>query len=163
VDNGVQINIGNTGGVPGNTFADYSHLQTVEDPTGQNIQVTFRGGGNPLLSNPNSDEAVMAVAHEGIHVQDAEDWASRGFTDEPTLLQTEFRAYGVTSLVGEARGAAILIGTSPPPNPNNTQFPFWSKGYSQPVNNMLRTGMIKAINPQWALGAWTRNTQGGGD
>ena len=157
VDNGVVINIGPTGGSSAFTYADDSHPVTADDPTGQNIQVTFRGGKDAVLGNPNSDEAIMAVAHEGSHAADAEDWAINGFTNSPRKFQTESRAYGVSSLVGEARGLTMLAGTR-----NGSTLTFWGISYSEPVNNMSKTGMIKALYRDWANQAFKKNTQGGG-
>jgi hypothetical protein len=94
--------------------------------------------------------------------QGKEGWASAGFKDAPTSLQTEFKAYGVSSLVGEAQGSILLTATPPSENPSGKTFLFWAKPASQAVNNAFRTAMIKSIYPNWDKQAWTVNTNGGG-
>jgi RHS repeat-associated protein len=159
VANGVTVNIGATGGYPASTFAQQSPIETALNPTGQDIEVTLRGD---LMGTATNADLVDTVAHEGSHVADAEDWAKAGFTGEaqPTNLQTELRAYGVGSSLAAAQGRIWQVANSP--EQPNIKFPFWMRNYSQGVNNMLSTGMIKALYPNWAHKAWQEETQGGG-
>ena len=100
------------------------------------------------------------IAHEGSHVSDAEAWATAGFTPgaNPTNLRTEFAAYGVTITMAQAQGATILSGTKPG---GNTSIVFWNS--QRPADNQaMRTNMIKAFYPAWAVKAFGENTKGSG-
>jgi ribosomal protein L21E len=140
-DNGVTINIGATAGYPGTTMAGNTGQVTDDNPTGQNIQVTLNSG---LFNGGSSDALTWTVGHEGSHVADAEQWADSGFTQagNPTVMGTEFRAYGVTASIAEALGAKALTGTAPSWThaPSTT---FWRAGYLQPVNDALTRLLIK--------------------
>jgi RHS repeat-associated protein len=152
--NGVTVNVGDNGGFPGVTTATNGAPITGANPTGQNIQVTFQTG---LLENANTNGVIGTVAHEGSHVGDAEAWASAGYTDaaNPTHFDTEFRAYGVTSIFGAAQGASALSGTSPRGGGPHL---FWEKMFPDVVNNALRTNMIKTLYPGWEQKAFQANT-----
>ncbi len=159
-DNGVTINVGATAGYPGTTTASNNGQVTDENPTGQNIQVTLNPG---LFNGRISNASIWTVGHEGSHVADAEQWADNGFsqTANPTNMETEFRAYGVTSSIAEALGATVLTGTAPawthaPPTT------FWRSTYLPPVNDALTRVMIKRNYPNWAQKAFQENTEGGG-
>jgi RHS repeat-associated protein len=90
VDNGVNVRFDsnlNTGGVTevsGTANGDKS----ADNPTGQNINVTF---------NPNAVGDASLVGHEGSHVADGSDWVASGFSasKDPTNHQTEMDANDV--------------------------------------------------------------------
>jgi hypothetical protein len=124
--NGVTVNVGATGGFPGTTYASNDGTVSAANPTGQNIQVTFNPG---VFNGGNSDAINGVIGHEGSHVGDAEAWAKAGFTDaaaRPTNFDTEFKAYGGTSIFGAAQGAGILRGTKPG---DTTPHLFWEKNF----------------------------------
>jgi RHS repeat-associated protein len=151
--NGVTVNVGATGGFPGTTSVSNDGTVSAANPTGQNIQVTF----NPGAFGGNSDALYGTIGHEGSHVEDGEAWAKAGFTDaaNPTHFDTEFKAYGVTSIFGAAQGAGILRGTKPG---DNTPHLIWERNFPDVVNNALRTNMIKTLYPNWAEKAFQANT-----
>ena len=151
--NGVTVNVGATGGFPGTTSVSNDGTVSAANPTGQNIQVTF----NPGVFGGNSDSLNGVIGHEGSHVEDGEAWAKAGFTDaaNPTHFDTEFKAYGVTSVFGAAQGAGILRGTKPG---DNTPHLIWERNFPDVVNNALRTNMIKTLYPNWAEKAFQANT-----
>ena len=151
--NGVTVNVGATGGYPGTTSVSNDGTVSAANPTGQNIQVTF----NPGVFSGNSDALNGVVGHEGSHVEDGEVWAKAGFTDaaNPTHFDTEFKAYGVTSIFGAAQGAQFLMGTKPG---DNTSHLIWDRSVPGFFNNALRTTMIKALYPNWAEKAFEKNT-----
>jgi hypothetical protein len=152
--NGVTVNVGATGGYPGTTTVSNDGTVSAANPTGQNIQVTFNSG---VFGSGNSDTIDQVIGHEGSHVEDGEAWAKAGFTDaaNPTNLDTEFRAYEVTSIFGAAQGAQILRGTKPG---DTTPHLLWEKGFPDVLNNALRTTMIKTLYPNWAEKAFQANT-----
>jgi RHS repeat-associated protein len=151
--NGVTVNVGATGGYPGTTSVSNDGTVSAANPTGQNIQVTF----NPGVFGGNSDSLNGAIGHEGSHVEDGEAWAEAGFTDaaRPTNFDTEFKAYGVTSIFGAAQGAQFLMGTKPG---DNTHHLIWDRSVPGFFNDALRTTMIKALYPNWAEKAFEKNT-----
>jgi RHS repeat-associated protein len=156
VDNGVTVNIGQTvNNSPAMTTADNGSPKTRDNPTGQNIQVTLRPG----LLGSSDPTTTMAIGHEGSHVADAEDWAKAGFTAAatPSHYTTEFRAYGVTSALGDAFGFKILSGTR-----NGVSHVFWMKSATEAGNDVFRSIFIKAAYPDWQQDAFQANTQGGG-
>ena len=154
-DNGVTVNIGqtSTGAVAETDANNPLQQKTTQNPTGQDIQVTL----SPGLIESTKPTATMAIAHEGSHVADAEDWAKAGFTGSPTHFQTEFRAYGVTSALGDAFGFQSLSGS----RPNSPPHLFWNKGFTDAGNDVFRSIMIKATYPNWQNDAFKLNTQGG--
>jgi RHS repeat-associated protein len=157
VANGVTVNIGNTA-YPGQTTATDGAAKTDLNPTGQNIQVTINSG---LFGSGDANGISATVAHEGSHVGDAEDWAKAGFTDaaNPTSYNTEYRAYGVTTSIMEAFGAQQLSGS----HDGVTFHKFWMKGATDVYNNQIgRPAMIKTFYPNWALKAFQKNVEGGG-
>ena len=77
-------------------------------------------------------------------------------------METEFKAYGVSALVGEAQGLNILMGVPPPPNPSGSKYLFWGRPFPQPINDALRSNMIKALHPDWQKQAFSANTKGEG-
>jgi RHS repeat-associated protein len=155
--NGVTVNVGETqDNAPAMTNASQGGKITAANPTGQDIQVTFRPG---FLESANSDTTAQVTGHEGSHVEDAEDWAKAGYTEaaRPTRFETEFRAYGVTSIFGEAQGYGILHGSM-----NGGQsYLFWEKIFPEPLNNALRATMIRALYPVSDAKAFKDNTKEG--
>jgi RHS repeat-associated protein len=156
--NGVTVNIGATGGFPGNTIAEGGGTVTAANPTGQNIQVNLNGG---LFDKGTSPALIGAVAHEGSHVEDAEAWARAGFTANanPSNFKTEFAAYGVTIAIAQAFGAQALTGTKPG---GKTSMTFWNSQSSSAQNDTMRSKMIKTFYPAWEVKAFGENTKGSG-
>jgi hypothetical protein len=156
--NGVTVNVGATGGFPGNTIAEGGGDKTAANPTGQKIDVTLNGG---LFDKGNSPGLLGAIAHEGSHVEDAESWAKAGFTPgaNPSNFKTEFAAYGVTIAMAQAQGAGVLSGTKPG---SNNSMVFWNGSKSTWENNNMRSNMIKTFYPSWAVKAFGENTNGSG-
>jgi RHS repeat-associated protein len=100
VDNGVTVDVGNTGKYGAiTTVAGAAGPKTADNPTGQKINVTF---GTGVLS----DARPTLAAHEGSHVADGSDWVRSGFSAamNPTRYQTELNAYQVQSNVGQGLG-----------------------------------------------------------
>lgn len=154
--NGVTINLGSTpNGSQATTSADNGATKTELNPTGQNIQVTINGS----LFTGATNNVVDAVAHEGSHVADAQDWAKAGFSDaaSPTNGQTEFRAYGVSASIREGIGGVGTLTASR----NGEAHVFWMLRLPQPVNDVLRSNMVKSLYPNWPQQAFKANTQGG--
>ena len=100
----------------------------------------------------------MTVAHEGSHVEDAEDWADAGFTDaaRPTNLETEFRAYRIDADFADVFGYNMLTGSL-----GGESHLFWNRYFPQGMNDALTTNMVKNFYPNWSLKAWQSNTSGG--
>jgi uncharacterized protein RhaS with RHS repeats len=156
--NGVTVNVGATGGFPGNTIAEGGGDKTAANPTGQKIDVTLNGG---LFDKGSSPGLLGAIAHEGSHVEDAESWAKAGFTPgaNPSNFKTEFAAYGVTITMAQAQGAGVLSGTKPG---SKNSMVFWNSSKSTWENNNMRSNMIKTFYPSWAVKAFGENTNGSG-
>jgi RHS repeat-associated protein len=156
--NGVTVNVGPTGGFPGNTVAEGGGRITDENKTGQDIQVTLNGGLFDMGSSPG---LLGAIAHEGSHVEDAEAWAKAGFTPRanPTSLKTEFAAYGVTIAMGQAQGSTVLSGTNPI---TKDKMVFWDSSKSSGENQLKRSSMIMNLYPKYKLKVFGENTKGSG-
>ena len=158
VDNGVTVNIADIG-VPADTRADPGGQKTDLNPTGQVIKVRVN---SDLFKEGISDSLTAAIAHEGSHVADAEDWANTGFSEEarPGVFATEFRAYGVTIGIMEAFGATRLSGYIGGKGFDQ----FWIKNATDVYNDQIgRPAMIKLLYPDWAAKAWQDNMKGGGN
>jgi RHS repeat-associated protein len=155
VDNGVTVDVGDTGGFPGTTQASRGGLVTLVNPTGQNILVKFAPG---VLNAADANTTIMDVAHEGSHVADAEVWADSGFSDsyDPTVLGTESRAYGVDASLADVFGDTVLTASH-----GDKSMLFWNRYFPQKVNDGLTTGMVKTFYPNWSLKAFQSNTSGG--
>jgi RHS repeat-associated protein len=156
--NGVTVNVGATGGFPGNTIAEGGGDITAANPTGQKIDVTLNRG---VFDKGSSPGLLEAVAHEGSHVEDAEVWAKAGFTPgaNPTGLKTEFAAYGVTITMGQAFGAKTLSGTNPI---TKQTMRVWDSSKSPGENSLERSSMIMNLYPRYKLKAFGENTKGSG-
>lgn len=157
--NGVTVNLGATGGLPGNTRTEGGGDKTTANPTGQNINVTLNGG---LFDRGSSNELLETIAHEGSHVGDAEAWAKAGFTPKanPSRFNTEFAAYGVTIAMGQALGAKYLSGNLP--GKNAGPMLFWDSIKTSAENTLMRSRMIQSLYPKSNLKAFGENTKGSG-
>lgn len=88
VDNGVNLRFdSNVNGGQGGAVTEVSGAtgeKTADNPTGQNINVTFKDG----------NASAGLVAHEGSHVADGSDWVKSGFSASmnPTRGTTELNA-----------------------------------------------------------------------
>ena len=87
VDNGVNVRFDsnlNSGGVT-EVSGIANRNKSADNPTGQNINVTFK---------PNATGDASLVAHEGSHVADGSAWVASGFSpsQNPTNHQTEMDA-----------------------------------------------------------------------
>jgi RHS repeat-associated protein len=154
VDNGVHIQIGDPGqGAIASTFAQPGS-PTILNPSGQDVTVTIR---NNFATS--GDQSVAAIAHEGSHVADADEWLGPGanFGDQfrPTSLETESRAYGVTIGMMDAAGATSLT-----MGRGDSNRILWNKYWPQAVNDVFKTNSIKALYPNWNQNAWQLNTKG---
>jgi hypothetical protein len=157
VDNGVVIAQGNVGQdqasveVAGNTVA-----KTSDNPNGQNIRVTFDKRSNMLsLGGAGLDIYQLAglTAHEGVHVADASDWVSSGFSPNanPSSFQTEFDAYQVEGTIAQGFGIPFL----------RYQWPDRTYGLFLPLSptSATLTKMIKSEYPRYNMDAFSRNTK----
>jgi RHS repeat-associated protein len=92
--NGVTIEIGATKG-SGMVALGLPGAKTGNNPTGQNITVTFASGDAASNSG--------LISHEGVHVGDASAWVAAGFAEgkHPSLYQSEFDAYRVQASIAE--------------------------------------------------------------
>jgi RHS repeat-associated protein len=103
VDNGVNVrfdaNITENGAVT-EVSGVANGNKSADNPTGQNINVTFKPDA------VGGDSGGGLVAHEGSHVADASAWVASGFSAQmnPTNRDTEFRAYHVQFNVLNAIG-----------------------------------------------------------
>jgi RHS repeat-associated protein len=104
--NGVTINVGETARGASTAVAVAIGPRTADNPTGQNINVTF----NPGTLSGDNVQPILA-AHEGSHVADGSAWVASGFSAalNPTNYATEFRAYQVTAGVGEGLGGMFTM------------------------------------------------------
>jgi hypothetical protein len=155
IDNGVTIAQCKVGA----DQAETSVSQTVgpatkDNPNGQSITVTFDKASD-LLNGKNIDAVGSLSAHEGVHVADASDWVSSGFSDNahPSTLQTEHDAYTVQMNILRGLGH------------NRTTFSFGGKDFkfSLPLGSGSGAridAMIKRSDPRWNLDAWVRSTAG---
>jgi RHS repeat-associated protein len=151
--NGVTVNVGATGGNPGNTRADGGGDKTDANPTGQKIDVTLNRN---LFSQGSTPDLLGAIAHEGSHVEDAESWAKAGFTPgaNPSGFKTENAAYGVTITMAQAQGAKTLTA-------RGTTL-FWDSSKSSGENQIMRSSMINRFYPKNNLKVFGENTKGSG-
>jgi len=154
VDNGVAIKVGNTGkygaqvDVAGTTAA-----KTADNPSGQNIAVTFNTG---LLSSTNLG---TLVAHEGQHVADGSAWVGSGFSPamNPSSYQTEFNAYQVQAAIGEGMGwqyQTVSFGASP--------YLLWVQGWPQNNTNAVTNAILRReynLTPASTRRAFSRGTR----
>jgi RHS repeat-associated protein len=102
--NGVNVGVSGDKNAPaGDVTNGTAGTPTAENPTGQNIQVTFN---KATLSNAAAADGTGAqtVAHEGVHVRDLAAWNATGDNpaQHPSDYATEFAAYHAT--VGVAIG-----------------------------------------------------------
>ena len=98
VKNGVTINAAK-GGEDGYTqVAGVAGPKTKENPTGQNIHITFSA------ESFNLENVSEGIGHEGSHAADGSDWVKSGFANakNPAAYQFEVDGYIVQSLMAEA-------------------------------------------------------------
>jgi RHS repeat-associated protein len=122
VDNGVVIKVGNTGSAGAQVqVGGVAGPKTKDNPTGQQIDVTF---GTGQLGKGGAANAGLS-AHEGSHVADGSAWVASGFKDalNPTRYATESRAYRIQANIYEGQG--YLYGTFSP-----TEL-MWFRGWPQ--------------------------------
>lgn len=97
VKNGVSVYTGSVPGaaVDGTRVAGVAGAKTADNPTGQDIRITFEAG------QYQSSALAADVAHEGSHAADGSEWVASRFANSknPTTYQTEFKAYTVMALV----------------------------------------------------------------
>jgi hypothetical protein len=137
VKNGVTIfaatNLlgGGTGGAT--QVAGVAGRKTNENPTGQNIHITFDSSsfGNETFDG--------MIAHEGTHAADGSDWVKSGFaySANPTKYQFEVDGYINSSLFAEA--AAPGLSTS-------VRLPY----FKEPGKNPYLPERIQIYKPEWA-------------
>jgi RHS repeat-associated protein len=129
VDNGVNVrfdaNIKESGAVT-EVSGVANGNKSADNPTGQNINVTFKPGA------VGGDFSGGLVAHEGVHVADGSDWVKSGFSASmnPTNNTTELNANHVQFNIGNA-----MLGALAGPNGTYTGTLFggsvsWKKGDS---------------------------------
>jgi RHS repeat-associated protein len=154
VDNGVTIAQGNVGSGEAETqVAGSTVTKTADNPNGQNIRVTFDKSSN-LLSGADAGSLGGLGAHEGVHVADASDWVSSGFSPNanPSSFQTEMDAYRVEASIGEGLGAGSM----------GLSFGKRDINFSLPLNaagSAAIGAMIRRQYPKYNLDAFSRNTK----
>jgi hypothetical protein len=105
VDNGVTIQVGNTGKYAGEVaVAGSAGAKTADNPTGQKITATF----NPNFLTGDSNAGLLE-GHEGSHVADGSAWVASGFSPSmnPTRYQTELNAYRVQANLADGFGSTL--------------------------------------------------------
>jgi hypothetical protein len=98
VKNGVTIYAAK-GGEDGFTqVAGVAGARTKDNPTGQNIHITFNA------ASFNLENFSEGIGHEGSHAADGSDWVKSGFarSKNPAEYQFEVDGYTVQSLMAEA-------------------------------------------------------------
>ena len=113
VDNGVTVDVGNTGKYGAITaVAGAAGAKTADNPTGQKVNVTF---GTGILG----EARPTLAAHEGSHVADGSDRVRSGFSaaTNPTPYRAEVNAYQVQSNIGQGLGwqfqTVLVTGLAP--------------------------------------------------
>jgi RHS repeat-associated protein len=152
VDNGVTLQVGDTGKYGATTTVAGGAAKTADNPTGQNIGVKFSAG---LVGD------AMSEAHEGSHAADGSAWVASGFSSalNPTRFQTEQRAYRVTDTISEGLGnlfTTMSFGSHPTHTYllDHIAWPAATKGAA--ISNI-----IKHEYPNSQVKAFQRNTKGG--
>jgi RHS repeat-associated protein len=165
IDNGVTLTLG---GQPKDAEGQVdphvgSTTPTAKNPLGQKITVHF--AESAFSGSP--DEALV-ITHEGSHGADASDWVKSGFSPakNPSLYQTEWRAFHVTQSIAEASGYGP-VGFIDGQRRTYIWEPAWAKqaGWGRrvdaAVDSMLRDkNGIYGWNPLSKVGAFQRNTKG---
>jgi RHS repeat-associated protein len=161
VNNGVSIGQGNTGNYAASLQIGPSGPTTSDNPSGQNIHLTFNSSDN-FFGNSNGNNGAdlngMAAleAHEGSHVADASAWVKSGFSPlmNPTTYQSEMKAYLVGNRITEGLGfdySTVTIGS-------NT-YRTWQRGWDAGQTYGAVNNMIRAEYPQANLKAFSINTK----
>ena len=103
IDNGVVIKVANTSSFGAHVqVAGVAGAKTKDNPTGQQIDVTFNTG---QLGRGGAANAGLS-AHEGSHVADGSAWVASGFKNasNPTRYATESRGYRIQASIYEGQG-----------------------------------------------------------
>ncbi len=160
IDNGVTIAQGTVGSDLTKTDPTGPAVAKTDDnPTGQNIRVTFDKNSHLLDASEDVRSLAALEAHEGSHVADASDWIGSGFDPnrDPTTFQTEHRAYNVTAGILEGLGATTmsLQDFKTGKTTFNSLLPLGTAG-QQNLDRYIRQNY-----PNSNLKAWQQNTKGG--
>jgi RHS repeat-associated protein len=153
-DNGVTIEVGNTGKYAAKTFVSGSiGPKTADNPTGQKITVRFNATG---IGN------AMDESHEGVHVQAGSAWVASGFSNalNPTKFQTELNAYRVSATIGEGLGYIISTVTF-----NSNKYVLAVRNWDPANTDIAIKNILKReynLLPGSKVKAFQRNTSGGG-
>lgn len=152
VNNGVTIQVGDTGKFGGTTTVAGDGEKTADNPTGQKIEVKF----NKSQIGNATDEG-----HEGSHVADGSAWVASGFKAalNPTRFQGEMRAYGVSATISEGLGNVVSwvsFGTHP-----THIYLLDHVAWSGETKKAAITSIIHHEYPNSQLKEFQRNTQGG--
>jgi RHS repeat-associated protein len=155
VDNGVTIEIGNTGKYGGIISVEgFAGRKTAANPNGQIITATF---SSALIGS------ALIEGHEGSHVADASAWVKSGFSNamNPTQYQTEMDAYGVMASIGVGMDYSKVLATF---GRTGTYTIYEDSGWhpsivKDNIRSMLR-GEYK-LSPDNKVKAFQRNTRGG--
>jgi RHS repeat-associated protein len=130
---------------PGDTaVAGTAGPKTADNPTGQDIRVTFTSFGGQV------------IAHEGSHVADGSEWVASGFANSknPTNYQTEFDAFTVQFLQVQAdsnnqgRATYILGGWHKDPGKNPwvpLVLTMWDSGWKEANRAVMRANNINSL------------------
>jgi hypothetical protein len=160
VDNGVTVQLGNTGTAAGEVDRSVGSVTpTADNPNGQKITVTF--GKSEF--NGNADNAID-VAHEGSHVADASAWVSSGFSAKtnPFRYATENRALHVSAYMAEGINygpLGFMLGNKP-------QY-IWKPGWTPAMVDSAINWELKSpagpyhLTPNSKVLAFKHNTKGG--
>jgi RHS repeat-associated protein len=112
-------------GVPG--------TKTKENPTGQNIHITFDS------ASFDSENLSQGIGHEGSHAADGSDWVKSGFAADknPLNYQFEVDGYIVQSLMAEANN---------PNGSNSARLPY----FKEPGKNPYLPEQVPIWKSEWA-------------
>jgi RHS repeat-associated protein len=134
VKNGVTIFASAGAGNPYTQVEGVAGPKTADNPTGQNIRVTFTA-----KSFEHTEVLAGSIGHEGSHAADGAAWVKSGFaaSSNPKLYQAEMDAFTAQSLVGQ----------SFTPNSEATiSMPY----FKEPGKNPYLPEKIELWNPGWA-------------
>lgn len=161
VKNGITISATNNpkADVGGTQVAGVAGPKTADNPTGQNIRITFRAD---VFEH---EGFYQTISHEGSHGADGSAWVASGFANSknPTNYQTEFDAWTVQSLQVQAasdnagRSSMITGGSYKAPGKNPwipLIFTLWDSGWKEADRATMRANNInnKLERPKQAGG-----------
>jgi hypothetical protein len=152
VDNGVTLQVGDTGKYGAITHVEGGAPKTADNSTGQKIEVKFSVG---LVGD------AMSEVHEGSHTADGSAWVTSGFSAalNPTKFQTEQRAYRVTDTISEGLGNLFTI-MSFGSHPTHTYL-LDHIAWPAATKDAAISNIIKHEYPNSQRKAFQRNTRGG--